>query len=166
MFELGEFHLQLALVGPGALGEDIENEARAVEDAALEGFFEVAFLTGREVMVEDDQIGGMGVHLIVQFLDLAGTDEITRGRLTAIHRDERHGLRTRRSREFEKLLRIFARLGMQAFQMDQNGPLTTFVTLEEQQGAPLVIYSLSDSLVSELGRRTGRLGTTVEIACL
>ena len=96
----------------------------------------------------------------------AGEDTNPRGGGDRFPVKKRPGPPTRRSREFEKLLRIFARLGMQAFQMDQNGPLTTFVTLEEQQGAPLVIYSLSDSLVSELGRRTGRLGTTVEIACL
>ena len=54
MLELRELDLQLALVAARALREDVEDEARAVDDAALEPPLEVALLRGRELMVEDD----------------------------------------------------------------------------------------------------------------
>ena len=38
-------------------GEDVEDEAAAIEDAPLGQRFEVAHLGGREIVVENDQIG-------------------------------------------------------------------------------------------------------------
>src|SRR5208282_545732 len=46
MLELRQFDLQLAFARPGALGEDVEDERRAVENFALEDFFEIAALRG------------------------------------------------------------------------------------------------------------------------
>ena len=47
MLQLREFHLELAFAGPGALGKDVEDQRRAVEDLAIEQRFEVAALGGR-----------------------------------------------------------------------------------------------------------------------
>ncbi len=44
VLELGEFDLQLAFEAARALREDVEDQAAAVEHAALEGLFEVALL--------------------------------------------------------------------------------------------------------------------------
>jgi len=46
VFELREFDLQLALAGAGVAGEDIEDELRAIEDAAWQRGLEVAQLRG------------------------------------------------------------------------------------------------------------------------
>jgi hypothetical protein len=46
MLELREFNLHLALARAGALREDVEDERGAVENFALEDFFEVAALRG------------------------------------------------------------------------------------------------------------------------
>ena len=46
MLELRQFDLQLAFARPGALREDVENQRRAVEDFAVENFFERAALRG------------------------------------------------------------------------------------------------------------------------
>ena len=47
MLQLREFHLELAFARPGALGEDVEDQRRAVEDLAIEQRFKVAALGGR-----------------------------------------------------------------------------------------------------------------------
>jgi hypothetical protein len=46
MFALRQFDLQLALVRASALGEDVEDQAGAIDDAALGVLFEIAFLDG------------------------------------------------------------------------------------------------------------------------
>ncbi len=47
VLELREFHLELALVTLGALGEDVEDQTRAVDDRTAERLLEIALLRGR-----------------------------------------------------------------------------------------------------------------------
>ena len=75
MLELRQLDLQLAFARAGALGEDVENQRRAVQDFAVENLFEVAALRGRQFVVEND-----GVHVLApakfgEFLRLALADE-------------------------------------------------------------------------------------------
>jgi len=56
MFELRQFHLQLALSRARALREDVQNERRPIEDLALENLFEVARLRAAQFIIEDDGI--------------------------------------------------------------------------------------------------------------
>ena len=44
MLELRQLDLQLAFARAGALGEDVENQRRAVENLAVKDFFKVAAL--------------------------------------------------------------------------------------------------------------------------
>ena len=53
MLKLSEFHLQLAFVTMGALREDIENETDAVDDPAVQAFFEIALLRRRQLVIEN-----------------------------------------------------------------------------------------------------------------
>jgi hypothetical protein len=46
MLQLCQLYLQLAFVGAGALGKDIENQACAVENTALQRLFKIALLAG------------------------------------------------------------------------------------------------------------------------
>ncbi len=62
MLELGEFDLQLAFVSARALREDIENQAAAIDHAALEPLFEVALLRRRQVVIEQNQGGARVFH--------------------------------------------------------------------------------------------------------
>ena len=57
MLQLGKLHLQLALVGTGALGENIENQPGAIHHPALQFLLQVAFLAGTEGVVEHDHLG-------------------------------------------------------------------------------------------------------------
>ena len=55
--ELRELDLQLAFGAARALREDVEDEARAVDDAAFERLLEVALLHAGQRVVEDDEVG-------------------------------------------------------------------------------------------------------------
>src|SRR5207302_7070422 len=51
--ELGELHLELALARAGALGEDVQDEGRPVDDPEAERLREVALLDARQRVVAD-----------------------------------------------------------------------------------------------------------------
>src|SRR4030042_6562374 len=55
--QLGQLHLELALVRPGPLGEDVEDELGPVDDLDLDLLLEVLLLGGAGVAVEDDHVG-------------------------------------------------------------------------------------------------------------
>ena len=79
MLKLGQFNLQLAFARAGALGEDVQDERRAVEDLALEDLFQVAALGGRQFVIENH---GVDVLLAAgggEFIRLAAADERSRG---------------------------------------------------------------------------------------
>ncbi len=132
MIELSQLDLQLAFVGACALGEDIEDKTGTVEHTALERTFEVALLARCQGVIEDDQIGLGGLDLVAQLFDLATTDKEFRSQATAGHAKESDHVGTCRHGQLPELLGIFARLGVLAFQMNQDGPLTALMTLEEQ----------------------------------
>ena len=56
MLKLRQLDLQLAFARAGALREDVENQRRAVENFAVENFFEVAALRRRKVVVENHRV--------------------------------------------------------------------------------------------------------------
>ena len=50
----GQFNLQLALAGAGPAGEDLEDQARPVDDLDLPGFFQIALLNRRQGVIDHD----------------------------------------------------------------------------------------------------------------
>lgn len=76
MVKLGQFDLQLALMGTGALSEDIENQPGTVKHATLENTFEVTFLTGREYVIENHDVDLLGLDQVAQLLDLATANQV------------------------------------------------------------------------------------------
>ena len=57
VFQLREFDLQTGLVRAGTGRKDVENQLAAIEDFDFGCFFETADLRGRQIIVEDDDIG-------------------------------------------------------------------------------------------------------------
>ena len=55
--QLGQLHLGLALLGPGVLGEDVEDHRGAVDGGAPEDLLQVPRLGRRQLVVEDDGVG-------------------------------------------------------------------------------------------------------------
>ena len=73
--EMREFDLQAALRRRRAFTEDFEDQARPVDDLALQPVFEVALLDGAERTVDDDQLGLMQFAVGRDSLDLTGTEQ-------------------------------------------------------------------------------------------
>ena len=97
-------HLQLALGGPGAPGEDLQDQAGAVDDLELQRLLQVALLHGGEDVVDDHQVGLDGVRLGVQRLHLAASEQ-GGGRRGAQRRDLRvHHLQIEGLGEAHRLL--------------------------------------------------------------
>ena len=71
MGELRQLYLQSAFLALRALGENGENQPHAVEHAALQLLFEVAFLRGRELVVEHGQFDIVRLHFGRQLLGFA-----------------------------------------------------------------------------------------------
>ena len=76
VLQLGQLDLQLALVALGALGEDVENQAGAVQHAHVQAFFQIALLGRRQGVIEDDDFNLLGQAGLGDLVGLAGTDEI------------------------------------------------------------------------------------------
>ena len=73
--ELGEFYLQAAFLRLRAQGKDGEYEADAVEHAALQGFFQIAFLGGGEFVVEHGEVDVVSAHESGEFFGFARADK-------------------------------------------------------------------------------------------
>ena len=75
VFELGELDLKLAFAGARVAGKNVEDELRAIEDAARQSGLKVAQLRGRQVVIEEDEVGVGGSGDAGDLLDFAGADE-------------------------------------------------------------------------------------------
>ena len=75
VFELGELDLELTFAGAGVTGKNVEDELGAIEDATGQRSFKVAQLRGREVVIEENEIGVGGSGDGCDLLDFAGADE-------------------------------------------------------------------------------------------
>ena len=67
---LGQFYLQLALVGGGVLPEHVQNQGRAVDELACEGVLQVTLLGWGELVIEDDHVGFEVAHHFTNFVHL------------------------------------------------------------------------------------------------
>ena len=70
IFELRQFHLQLAFTGAGVLGENVEDELGAIDDPRVDDFLDIALLGCGEVVIEQKKIGrdrGGGARNLFQF---------------------------------------------------------------------------------------------------
>ena len=83
MVELCQLDLQLALGALCAQGKDVEDQAGAVNDPALQRPFQIALLRWREFMVENHQLGCMRGNFGGDLLHLALAGEGRRVRAVA-----------------------------------------------------------------------------------
>ena len=193
MGELGQFHLELALERAGALGEDVQNEARAIQHPALEMPLQVALLARRQGMVEDDQFRLLGLHQHLQFVRLASTDKEPPVGGSAATADLAHDLGASGPGQQAKFLDLLGIRDTSQIQMNQDGLLSGARALEhgfsfwgKKKGSwspggcraasprarpprPARDQVLPGSGISSArgeAMRTLRAGTTVEMACL
>ena len=68
---LCQFNLHLGIGSLGALGKDVEDEARAVERLDLDGFLDKGDLFGREVIIKDDEADVILLDIGHNFLEFS-----------------------------------------------------------------------------------------------
>ena len=71
MFELGQLDLQLAFGALRALRKNVEDQACAIDDAAVERALQIALLRAGERVVEDDEVSAGGATQRGDLGDLA-----------------------------------------------------------------------------------------------
>src|SRR5262249_37473560 len=76
VLELRQLDLELALEAAGALREDVEDQAAAIEHAPPGQLLEIALLARRQGMVHQDQVGACGGGGRADLLGLAAADEV------------------------------------------------------------------------------------------
>ncbi len=172
VLQLREFDLQLAFERARALRKDVEDQAAAVEHAALQFLLEIAFLAGAQRAVDDDEIGGERFDARAQFLDLAGADqEAGIGGLAGGRQHFEH-LRAGRTRERAELLDAIGFRGSTEPHTDQDRAFAAGRPFEQCSlpspgpAQPAGASSSGGRSSSPAGRRTLRAGTIVEMACL
>jgi hypothetical protein len=75
VLQLGEFDLKAGFTGPRPRRKNVQNQLRAVHDSDPQFTLEVLGLVGLEVIIEDDQIGTLGLDKLAQLHDLPRPDE-------------------------------------------------------------------------------------------
>ena len=111
VFELRKLDLKLALGTDGMLGEDVEDELRAVDDARLQRVLECALLRGAQFVVDEQHLGlGLPVRLL-QLLELSPPDEGARVGARPVLDDLRHRFDARGTRELLQLGDLVGRVG-------------------------------------------------------
>src|SRR5262249_37738061 len=101
--ELRKLDLELALGADGVLGEDVENQLRAVDHTRLERVLKRFLLHRGELVVDDQRLGARGLERVLQLLELALADVGARVRPVAVLDQLGHGLDACGPRELRQL---------------------------------------------------------------
>ena len=108
ILQLRELDLQLAFARPRAPREDVENELRAVDDLAADLVFDLPQLRGRQLVVEDDEVGARFGARGGERLDLAGAEKRRRIGLRPLLQNAQHDLGAGRLRQSGRARRAIA----------------------------------------------------------
>ena len=84
VLELRDFHLELALGAHRMLGEDVEDQLGAIDDARLERVFQGALLRRRELVVDEQHLGPGALVGLLELVELAFPDIGARVRLAPV----------------------------------------------------------------------------------
>ena len=82
IFQLRQFHLQLAFTGASVFSENVEDKLRAIDDPRADGGLYVALLGRGQVVIKKDEIGRYRSYRAGNFFQLAAADQ--RGRIRAV----------------------------------------------------------------------------------
>lgn len=96
MAQLRQLDLQPAFLCSGAAGKNRQNQPYPVQHAALEDFFQIALLRGREFVVEYDQIDAVCGNCFRQLRRLARADKQRGVRAVAFGGFHKDGIAARR----------------------------------------------------------------------
>jgi hypothetical protein len=130
VLQLRQFHLQLAFVASGALREDVENQAGAVDDAATQFLFKVALLGSGQLMIENGNVGIAVTDGIGNLGHFAFTGEKRGVRAFPSTLDDGNGSGARRGGEQLQLIQPFRDIPMAEVQLNENSLFAAAWALE------------------------------------
>ena len=125
------------LVGAGAGGEDVEDQLGPVHDPDLAERFEVPALGGRELVVEDDQIGFAAAHQVGQLPRLAAAKVVARVRHPEPLHEPAHHDAAGSVGEPAQLVELFGGLALARSSVDrarENDPLQGCAGIQQLRG--------------------------------
>ena len=131
VLKLGQLHLQFTFVGARPLGEDIQNQAGAIQHSAFEQLFQITLLHRTQRMVEQHHIRLFPLHAGAHFLGLAGADKITGMRRTARTGDRGHRFRAGGNHQFAEFTQIFTVEFSKQIEMNEHRPFTLLWTFKQ-----------------------------------
>lgn len=126
MLQLSQFDLQLAFMTLGTLGKNIQDQGAAIDHPATEHLFQIALLTGRQLMIEHDNVRLMQPGRLADFLclALAGISRCIRCMALAANHSQR--LRSGTGSQQAELRQVFLITCRTEIQLDENGTDSVF----------------------------------------
>ncbi len=134
MLELRELDLELALKGAGTLRENVEDQSAAIEHAPAGQLLKIAFLAGRERVIDEYDVRTLGLRNGIDFIRLATAHEIARVGPVPPTGDGGHGGRAGRTRQLLELVEILAAQGLPEPETHQYRALTGLWALKHAAG--------------------------------
>jgi len=166
VLELRELDLELAFVALRALGENVEDQPRAIDDGATERLFEVALLHRRQVVIEHRERGALLLQSSLDLLDLSGTCEMGGVGPVAPPAHQRPRLNSGAGGQLPELFDAFIVAALAKIQAHEDGKLALRRTLNHCVRSETITNPYQLSGECSTARLTAREGTTVEMACL
>src|SRR5262249_43971635 len=108
VLELRELHLELALGADGMLREDVEDQLCPIDDARLQGVFELPLLGGVELVVDDQRVRLRFAEGLPELLELALPHVRAPVRAGAMLDELADALDARRAQELAQLPELLA----------------------------------------------------------
>ena len=119
-----QLNLQLALVGTGALGKDIENQTGTIKHATLQLALDIAFLTGGKGVIEQHQLSIVLSQCLSYFVEFSGADKQAGIGVLALTGDKGDGISPGRCHQLHKLIGVFAGVLTVEIQVDKYRAFT------------------------------------------
>jgi hypothetical protein len=111
VLELRELDLELALGAASVLGEDVEDQLRAIDHPCLEQVLETPLLTRRELVVDDQRLGARLPERALELVELPLADVGARIRPQPRLHEGRDGIDAGRPRQLADLGEFLAGIG-------------------------------------------------------
>ena len=134
VLELRELDLELAFEGAGTLRKNVEYQSAAIEHAPAGQLLEIAFLAGRERVIDQYDVRALGLRNGVDFIRLATAHEIARVGPVPPTGDRGHRSGAGRTRQLLELVEIFAAQGLAEPETHQHRALTGLWALKHAAG--------------------------------
>jgi len=165
VLELRELHLHARLAQPGARGEDVEDELRAIHHARARRVLDVLPLRGAQLVVEDEERRAITLDALLELLDLPLAEIGRRVRPVELLRERADDLGARRVGEALELEQVLIEMVLRARALERRADEERALDRRRERddvacdGMTPWVLSVNLELLSALGHRLSALGS-------